>query len=721
LYAHMKKLSVSVGNYVTRGQQLGIMGETGLSEGEHIHFQLNFNGLCKSSVPQSKPEPMSGYTNFKAGNSYYARPFNESPSVPSNIRQLFTQFYNEHGGSGTFGNAWDNGRGTGIHLWPDEGGNDALWVQDYKKGSIWSQLVYNPHLNQVFAVFNKTLYFWNRNWGYRDYGPPVINEIGAGYSGGNYGRSEDWMIFQKFSKTSETTGPFKTIVWNSRTDITEHCSVGLNEIRDYPGALIYIDKNGRLERWPNENTVSPTSQWLMDAGVYQFWVKDSNGNQIVNFAHTVTEGNTQYTKLPAVNLPVISLSKTSLDFGTTSTQESFYLSNSGAGNLTWNISDNREWIATGSSAGSGHRTVYVNVDRAKMTIGNNSGTITVNSNGGNKTISVMAEKENSSSNPPLPSNLANSACLQNGKLVLTGSMFGPGKYCLLVLAGGNNPLLWLNIPTNGGQFSVPGGYDRFSVTLSRADNAWYWEGRSGYTLVGFRFHDGWFWLNEMVSIQTPSNPPIPPPQPPPNEQNNPPPSSGNNSIKFNLAKREIELNGQLFNVYSLMVIGGGDKILLFERISDSAKKKIPAGYTKVNFINGNDTKGDWFYPGKNSYQVSENNVKWQSDGWYYLQGLSKINMGEGTVASNFEFSLFQNYPNPFNPETIIEYELAEYVHVVLAIYNLQGQLIEKLMDDYQPAGIYQISWQVGNLPSGVYFYSLDCGQFKVVKKMIVSK
>jgi hypothetical protein len=79
-------------------------------------------------------------------------------------------------------------------------------------------------------------------------------------------------------------------------------------------------------------------------------------------------------------------------------------------------------------------------------------------------------------------------------------MFGPGKFCLLVLAGGSNPLIWLNIPANGGSFSVPGGYDQFSVTLSTAGSDWYWPGRNGFTLAGFRFRDGWLWLNEPLAL-----------------------------------------------------------------------------------------------------------------------------------------------------------------------------------------------------------------------------
>src|SRR3989339_946773 len=53
---------VKVGDYVVQGQLLGVMGSTGNSTGKHTHFQVFYNGLCRSDVPESKPEPLSEYT-----------------------------------------------------------------------------------------------------------------------------------------------------------------------------------------------------------------------------------------------------------------------------------------------------------------------------------------------------------------------------------------------------------------------------------------------------------------------------------------------------------------------------------------------------------------------------------------------------------------------------------------------------------------------------------
>ncbi len=91
-----------------------------------------------------------------------------------------------------------------------------------------------------------------------------------------------------------------------------------------------------------------------------------------------------------------------------------------------------------------------------------------------------------------------------------------------------------------------------------------------------------------------------------------------------------------------------------------------------------------------------------------------------------KFSLSQNYPNPFNPQTTIEYSLAEGCHVMLKIYNIAGQLVKTLINEYQQAGSYTIIWYGDNdagedVARGLYFYQLQAGDFVSTKKMVVLK
>ena len=82
-----------------------------------------------------------------------------------------------------------------------------------------------------------------------------------------------------------------------------------------------------------------------------------------------------------------------------------------------------------------------------------------------------------------------------------------------------------------------------------------------------------------------------------------------------------------------------------------------------------------------------------------------------------EYSLCQNYPNPFNPGTTIQYYLPKSADVSLGIYNTLGQLVAILVNERKDAGSYQVEWNA-NVPSGIYFYRLQAGEYLETKKMI---
>lgn len=91
-----------------------------------------------------------------------------------------------------------------------------------------------------------------------------------------------------------------------------------------------------------------------------------------------------------------------------------------------------------------------------------------------------------------------------------------------------------------------------------------------------------------------------------------------------------------------------------------------------------------------------------------------------------EFALMQNYPNPFNPTTTIAYQLPRAGDVTLTIYNLQGQVVSRLVDGVMPAGLHQVIWdardQQGNpVPSGLYYYRFQAGSYIQTRKLILMK
>jgi len=85
------------------------------------------------------------------------------------------------------------------------------------------------------------------------------------------------------------------------------------------------------------------------------------------------------------------------------------------------------------------------------------------------------------------------------------------------------------------------------------------------------------------------------------------------------------------------------------------------------------------------------------------------------------FTLAQNYPNPFNPATRISFDLARGCHVRLKVFNVLGQQVAILVDEYRPAGQYAAMWDGSDLTSGVYLYRLKAGDFMQTKKMLMLK
>ncbi len=85
------------------------------------------------------------------------------------------------------------------------------------------------------------------------------------------------------------------------------------------------------------------------------------------------------------------------------------------------------------------------------------------------------------------------------------------------------------------------------------------------------------------------------------------------------------------------------------------------------------------------------------------------------------FRLEQNYPNPFNPSTRIGYDIPKNTFVTLDVYDILGRKIVALVNHNQNAGHHSVSFNAGALPSGIYFYKLQAGNFSSVNKLILMK
>ncbi len=104
-----------------------------------------------------------------------------------------------------------------------------------------------------------------------------------------------------------------------------------------------------------------------------------------------------------------------------------------------------------------------------------------------------------------------------------------------------------------------------------------------------------------------------------------------------------------------------------------------------------------------------------------LHFYEKVTDVESEKTSPENFLLFQNYPNPFNPSTKISWQAPVGSWQTLKIYDVLGNEVATLVDEYKPSGSYEVEWNPGDFSSGVYFYQLKVGNFIGTKKMILLK
>ena len=93
---------------------------------------------------------------------------------------------------------------------------------------------------------------------------------------------------------------------------------------------------------------------------------------------------------------------------------------------------------------------------------------------------------------------------------------------------------------------------------------------------------------------------------------------------------------------------------------------------------------------------------------------------EGRIIPD-DFLVIRNYPNPFNASTEIEYTIPYTSSVILEVYDLQGRILNNLVDEMQPAGEYSASFQAEHLSSGIYFCVLKTELQTITTKMILMK
>ncbi|MDY0083726.1 MAG: T9SS type A sorting domain-containing protein, partial [Ignavibacteriaceae bacterium] len=135
----------------------------------------------------------------------------------------------------------------------------------------------------------------------------------------------------------------------------------------------------------------------------------------------------------------------------------------------------------------------------------------------------------------------------------------------------------------------------------------------------------------------------------------------------------------------------------------------------INNASGGDREAEYRIT---AIDIGDNTSSTQSVIIEYGQNiLDKIKIN-GMVSN---YALDQNYPNPFNPSTKISYSIKEEGLVTLKVYDVLGKVVTTLVNENKAEGNYEVDFNASELPSGMYIYSLQAGDFLESRKMLLMK
>ncbi len=181
------------------------------------------------------------------------------------------------------------------------------------------------------------------------------------------------------------------------------------------------------------------------------------------------------------------------------------------------------------------------------------------------------------------------------------------------------------------------------------------------------------------------------------------------------------------------VVGGSRNFgeIVIDDNSGPTRVELQEGYHLYH----NDWDNNLFDAANNHYVKDSSTFKelkgilYYSHGYYKLVprtnddfvGFSITDVQKENNSLPTAFALNQNYPNPFNPTTTITYAIPSDGIVTLKIFNILGQAVKTLVNQYQSTGNYKVSFDAGTLNSGVYLYQLNVNGHSQVKKMMLLK
>ena len=175
---------------------------------------------------------------------------------------------------------------------------------------------------------------------------------------------------------------------------------------------------------------------------------------------------------------------------------------------------------------------------------------------------------------------------------------------------------------------------------------------------------------------------------------------------------DISPNGKeiLIKKYNVMYYWTRDDGQTIDEAFETAIRTVPY------FVEPQGEAVCWAHDSSGYYTLSEGS----HPHLYFYPRLSPTNVQHERVNPD-KFTLEQNFPNPFNPSTKIEYRIKETAFVSLIIYDMLAREVGVIVNKEQQPGNYEVKFSASDLPSGMYFYRINAGNFTDVKKMLLIK
>ena len=169
---------------------------------------------------------------------------------------------------------------------------------------------------------------------------------------------------------------------------------------------------------------------------------------------------------------------------------------------------------------------------------------------------------------------------------------------------------------------------------------------------------------------------------------------------------------------------------IFARFFDLSLNPKGEEFVVFDTLGGKNPLGSYVVYGGGKYLVFTTRVRFGvapdsgiyfTDGDVYGVAISPVTNVTSLGENPTQFRLEQNYPNPFNPSTTIRFSLPSQTYVTLKVFDILGREVTTLVDGELNLGEHSVVYNVEDLPSGVYYYRLQAGNFAQQKKMMIIK